>query len=205
MTPAHTQSWPSLPKPALVGLRSHEPRPPWPGWFTRAAVTPGHGGHVKRRAFGRFLRPHGRVGRDADLISSIDYTTIYSPVYVQGTWNHVSPVAERVPNRPRVVGPALCMMQPSRTSLVRACLRDSCPPAWRGCSRHLVCETMVLSTALSMPRVRVAGVALSSGWVTCWHNASDLMMVVRASWINTSQKGGQSLEYYCDHSQSSLF
>lgn len=74
----------------------------------------------------------------------------------------------------------------------------------RGCNRHLVCETMVLSMAWSMPRVRVAVVALGSGWVTCWYVASDLMMVVRVSWINTSQRGGHSLEYYCDCSQKSL-
>lgn len=92
------------------------------------------GVHVKRRALGRFLRPHGCVGRDADPVSSIDYTTIYySLVFRPG-----DPSRGGLPNRPRVVGPALCMMQPSRTSLVRACLRDSCPPAWRGCNRHLV-------------------------------------------------------------------
>lgn len=44
---------------------SHEPtsqRPVAAGWFIMPAVTPGRPGvtpHVKRRALGRFLRPHG--------------------------------------------------------------------------------------------------------------------------------------------------
>lgn len=107
-----------------------------------------------------------RQRRRPYLQHRLHYHLLVSPPS-RGPGAHVSPVAERVPNRPRVIGPAPCMMQPSRTSLVRACLRDSCPPAWRGCSRHLVCETMVLSTASSMPRVRVAATALNSGWVTC--------------------------------------
>lgn len=41
-----------------------------------------------------------------------------------------------------------------------ACVPSGFLHAWPGCTRRLLCETMVLYTALSMPRVRVAAVAL---------------------------------------------
>lgn len=154
MTPAHTQSWPSH-FPAPIGPRTHEPRPPWPGWFTRAAVTPGHGGSRQTpRPWSISPSPRARRQRRRPLSPAPSNTPPFTrQPSIQGTWSHVSPVAGRVPNRPRVVGPAPCMMQPSRTSLVCASLRDSCPPVWRGCNRYLLCETMVLSVAWSMPRV----------------------------------------------------
>lgn len=87
MTPAHTQSWPAPPPPKTQRLSAHDPTN-HDHRGRAGSLMPqrrrGMGGHVKRRALGRFLRPHGRVGRDADPIPSIDYTTIYSLVFRLG-------------------------------------------------------------------------------------------------------------------------
>lgn len=116
----------SPPKAALVGPRSHEPRPPWPGWFIRAAVTPGYGGSRQTpRPWSISPSPRARRQRRRPYLQHRLHHHLLASLLVQGTCRGAGSQ-----HRPRVVGPALCMMQPSRTSLVRACLRDSCPPAW---------------------------------------------------------------------------